>query len=67
MTATIKIAMRRSDECACPCGCTYRLLKDGRSEREGACFSCRVGLHFGRRKGWQPGDPVPTDEGPKHG
>lgn len=42
--------------CTCRCGCTYPMT--GKASIEAAtCFSCRVELHAGRRKGWTPQTP----------
>jgi hypothetical protein len=36
--------------CHCKCGCDYRVLSGGRSEKEGACFQCRHAMHPGKRQ-----------------
>lgn len=63
MTATVQADLRPTS-CGCRCGCAYRLESEA-SVSEGRCFSCRVGLHAGRREGWRPTDPMPSEDGPQ--
>lgn len=69
MTVTVEVTTRPT-HCTCRCGCRYVLLEDGASVAAGGvCFSCRVELHAGRRKGWKPTDrtPVEREPEPRHG
>lgn len=63
MTATVQADLRPT-RCTCRCGCGYQLQSEA-SVAEARCFSCRVGLHAGRRQGWRTTDPEPAEpEGP---
>lgn len=63
MTATVQADLRPT-HCRCRCGCDYQLQSEA-SVAEARCFSCRVGLHAGRRQGWRTTDPEPAEpEGP---